>query len=230
MTPSRPDRAGARDSLPTLEPVRLARADRREVLLDAALALVAAGDVDAVSIESVADRAGVSRPLVYKHFANRGDILIALYQRESERLHKDLSIDVIAAGTVEEQYRALFRGSMRAAKERGQIFERLRAAAGMNGQLREVARERDRQTVAYYARHAVAEFGIAKVEAESITAMLLGAIAPALSLWHAHPTDGHASDLEDAYMIIVSGALDRLRAATRRPARRTQVRTRSKST
>lgn len=212
MTPSRPGGAGARESLPTLEPVRLARADRREVLLDAALALVTAGDVDAVSIESVADRAGVSRPLVYKHFANRGDILIALYHRESERLHKDLSVDVVAAGTVEDQYRALFRGSMRAAKERGQIFERLRAAAGMSPQLREVARERDRKTVAYYARHAVAELGIARAEAESVTAMLLGAIAPALALWHAHPTNDHAVKLEDAYMTIVSGTLDRLRA------------------
>ena len=214
MTPSRAGGAGARESLPTLEPVRLARADRREVLLDAALALVTAGDVDAVSIESVADRAGVSRPLVYKHFANRGDILIALYLRESERLHKDLAVDVVAAGTVEDQYRALFRGSMRAAKERGQIFERLRAAAGMSPQLREVARERDRKTVAYYARHAVTEFGIARAEAESVTAMLLGAIAPALALWHARPTNDYAVKLEDAYMTIVSGTLDRLRVSS----------------
>src|SRR3954471_15515271 len=118
---------------PALEPVRLARADRREALLDAALGLVAAGDVDLVSVESVADRAGVSRPLVYKHFANRSDILTTLYQREGLRLHADLSVDVQAADTVEEKYRALFRGSIRAASERGQIFEGLRSAAGMNG-------------------------------------------------------------------------------------------------
>src|SRR6184192_2528395 len=113
----------------SLEPVRLAHADRREALLDAALDLVATGDVDAVSIESVADRAGVSRALLYKHFANRTDILIALYLREGARLHEELSAKVLAADTLEGMYRALFRGSVRAAKERGRIFEGLRAAA-----------------------------------------------------------------------------------------------------
>ncbi len=34
-------------------------------------------------MEAVAERAGVSRPLVYKHFANRGELLASLYQRES---------------------------------------------------------------------------------------------------------------------------------------------------
>src|SRR3954453_16945031 len=157
-------------STPTLEPVRLARADRREGLLDAALSLVAAGDVDAVSIESVADRAGVSRPLVYKHFANRIDVLTALYLRESQRLHADLSVDVQAAETIVEKYRALFHGSIRAARERGQIFEGLRSAAGMNGALRQVQRDRDRETVASYARHAVAELGVPRPEADAVTA------------------------------------------------------------
>src|SRR4051812_26747437 len=99
MSPdARPTRTPVR--LPELEPVRLARADRREALLDAALALVAAGDVDGVSVESVADQAGVSRPLVYKHFANRTEILTELYLREAERLHEELSGDVRAADGV----------------------------------------------------------------------------------------------------------------------------------
>ena len=44
----------------TAEPVRLAAADRRDALLDAAAELVAAGDVEAVSMEAVAERAGVT--------------------------------------------------------------------------------------------------------------------------------------------------------------------------
>src|SRR4051812_3327477 len=85
---------------------RLARADRREELLDAALELVARGDVESVSVDAVADRAGVSRSLVYKHFANRTDILTALYEREGTRLHDELSADVAAAKSLEEKYRA----------------------------------------------------------------------------------------------------------------------------
>lgn len=208
MPASRNSSSESSDPTPTLEPVRLARADRREALLDAALALVAAGDVDAISIESVADRAGVSRPLVYKHFANRSDILTELYLREGQRLHADLSVDVLAADNVVDKYRALFRGSIRAARERGQIFEGLRSAAGTNGALRQAQRKRDRETVTFYARQTTAEFGVPRAEAEAITGMLLGAIAPALTLWHARPTNDYAAKLEDTYMRVVTSALD----------------------
>ena len=192
------------------EPVRLARADRHEDLLDAALVLVAAGDVDEVSVESVADRAGVSRALVYKHFANRAEVLTALYERESTRLHNELSAEVMAARTLEDMYRALCHGSLAAAKARGQIFEGLRSAAGRNRELRQVQRERDRTTSAAYVRQAVHELGVTQAVAEPITLLLLGAIAPMISAWHANPSDAYAGELEDAYMCMVVGALNEL--------------------
>jgi AcrR family transcriptional regulator len=197
-------------STSALEPARLARADRREALLDAALALVGEGDLDHVSVESVADRAGVSRPLVYKHFRNRTEILTALYRREGERLHEELAVDVQAADTIEARYRALFHGSIRAAKDRGRIFALLRSAADMNAELRKIARERDRRTVDYYAQHTVDELDVPRDETEAVTAMLLGAIAPAISLWHAHPSEDYAAQLEDGYMCIVSSTLAEL--------------------
>src|SRR4051794_27087358 len=158
-----------------MESVRLNGADRRTVLLDAALALVLAGDIDAVSMEAVGDRAGVSRALVYKHFANRQEMLSALYLRESAVLHDQLSFEVLAADTIEGMFRALVRGSLRAAAERGQTFEALRSAADLNSHLRQVQRSRDLQTVQFYAGHAVRELALPEAEAEAVTAMLLGA-------------------------------------------------------
>lgn len=171
-------------------------------------------------MESVADQAGVSRPLVYKHFANRTEILTALYLREGQRLHEELSGDVEAAGTIEEKYRALFRGSIRAAKDRGKIFATLRSAADMNGQLREIQRDRDLRTVGFYAKHTVGELDVDPAATEAVTAMLLGAIAPALSLWHREPSDDYAVELEDAYMCLVSATLAELSSRRARPKRR----------
>ena len=193
------------------QPTRLARADRREDLLDAALDLVASGDVESVSVDTVADRAAVSRSLVYKHFANRTEILTALYEREGTRLHNQLAADVSAARTLEAKYRALCHGSLEAAKERGQIFDGLRSAAGMNSQIRKVQRRRDRETAAAYVRMAQRETGAPLEVAEPVTALLLGAIAPMLSLWHSRPTDARAAELEDAYMCLVRGTLNELR-------------------
>ena len=107
---------------------RLQGSARRDALLDAAVALVKSKGVHVVSMEAVAERAGVSRPLVYKHFANRGELLTAAYRREASRLHADLAVEVASAANVEEMYRALLRGSMRATVERGHIFTALRDA------------------------------------------------------------------------------------------------------
>ena len=200
------------DRLAAPEHGRLARADRREELLDAALELVASGDVESVSVDAVADRCGVSRSLVYKHFANRTDILTALYERESARLHDQLAAEVYAARSLEAKYRALCHGSLTAAKERGQIFDGLRSAAGMNKQIRKVQRDRDRQTTAAYGHLTQRETGVPAEVAEPVTALLLGAINPMLSLWHARPTDQYATELEDAYMCLVVGTLGELRS------------------
>jgi AcrR family transcriptional regulator len=66
------------------------RPHRRETLLAAATAIVADGDVEALSMEAVAARAGVSRPLVYKHFANKGELLAAVYRREAAALDAEI--------------------------------------------------------------------------------------------------------------------------------------------
>src|ERR1039458_6140402 len=115
---------------------RLKSSARRDALLDAAVALVRAKGVQEVSMEAVAEHAGVSRPLVYKHFANRDELLAAAYRREASKLHQDLALEVASAGRVEEMYRALLQGSMRATVDRGQILTALRAAGGWNPDIR----------------------------------------------------------------------------------------------
>lgn len=58
---------------------------RREHLLDAAKAVVAEADLHAVSIEAVARRAGITRPIVYRHFDDLPALLDALVERETAR-------------------------------------------------------------------------------------------------------------------------------------------------
>src|SRR5207302_5302944 len=194
----------------TAEPVRLAAADRRDALLDAAAELVAAGDVEAVSMEAVAERAGVSRPLVYKHFGNRSELLAAVYQRESALLHAELTADVSAARTLEETFRALIHGALRAQASRGATFAALRAAGLRTRARREEQRQRDRTTLRYFAGQAVREFGLDRPQAKAAGAILLGAIDAALAQWRARPTRDHAALLEDTYVSLAMGGLEQL--------------------
>lgn len=64
---------------------RMPPAERREQLLDAALDLIAEQGYGGISMEAIARRAGVTKPVVYDLFGNRGELLTALLEREEER-------------------------------------------------------------------------------------------------------------------------------------------------
>jgi AcrR family transcriptional regulator len=64
---------------------RLPPEERREQLLDATLALIAAKGYESVSMEGIARKAGVTKPVVYDLFGSLADLLEALLEREEER-------------------------------------------------------------------------------------------------------------------------------------------------
>ncbi len=69
----------------TRQTSRLPRAARREQLLDVTKEIVGERGLHAVSIDGVARRAGISRPVVYEHFADLEGLLRALLEREAAR-------------------------------------------------------------------------------------------------------------------------------------------------
>ncbi|WP_102782513.1 TetR/AcrR family transcriptional regulator [Thalassospira sp. GB04J01] len=59
---------------------RLSREDRYRQLVDVAWQMVRGQGTEALSLGSLADQAGVTKPVVYDHFGTRSGLLIALYQ------------------------------------------------------------------------------------------------------------------------------------------------------
>lgn len=70
---------------------RLSAGRRREQLLDVTGDLVVESSFHEISIDAVARRAGVSRPVVYAHFTDLGALLAALIERESAAALADLA-------------------------------------------------------------------------------------------------------------------------------------------
>lgn len=66
-------------------PARLSREARREQMLDAALRIVRLHGADGLTLVTLAEAAGVSRPIAYDHFGTRAGLLLALYRRLEER-------------------------------------------------------------------------------------------------------------------------------------------------
>jgi len=70
---------------------RLPRDERRRQLLDVTLDLIAADGYAGVTMERVAREAGVTKPVVYDLFPNRGELLRALLEREEQRAIAELA-------------------------------------------------------------------------------------------------------------------------------------------
>jgi AcrR family transcriptional regulator len=64
---------------------RLVPEQRREQLLDMVLDVIDTDGVSAVSMDAIARRAGVTRPVVYSQFADANDMLRASLDREEQR-------------------------------------------------------------------------------------------------------------------------------------------------
>jgi len=77
--------------------VRMTGRERREQLLTVARALFAEKGFDATSVEEIAARAGVSKPVVYEHFGGKEGLYAVLVDREMSSLLDKLT-DSIASG------------------------------------------------------------------------------------------------------------------------------------
>jgi AcrR family transcriptional regulator len=79
--PAAPPRARVRR-----ERVRMTGKERREQLIDVGRTLFADKGFDAVTIEEIAAKAGVSKPVVYEHFGDKTGLYEVIVDREITRL------------------------------------------------------------------------------------------------------------------------------------------------
>jgi AcrR family transcriptional regulator len=180
---------------------------RRELLLDAAAQILATGPADEVTMETVANRAGVSRALVYKHFAHRQELLGALYERESSLLHRQLSAAVQECDRLEEMLRALVEGALAAQATRSATLVALAAEGARPADQRSRQRRRDGRTLRFFTDRAVGELGIDRELAEPAMRIALSSIVSVLETWRLRPSAESARSLSDVYVTMVMGGL-----------------------
>ena len=65
---------------------RLPRLARRRQLLDAAMEVFVARGYHAAAMDEIADRAGVSKPVLYQHFPGKQELYLALLDQSVDRL------------------------------------------------------------------------------------------------------------------------------------------------
>src|SRR5215475_8832948 len=82
---------------------RLPRSARRRQLLTAAQEVFVANGYHAAAMDDIADRAGVSKPVLYQHFPGKLDLYLALIDQHTEALVN--SVTSALAGTSDNKVR-----------------------------------------------------------------------------------------------------------------------------
>jgi len=114
---------------------RAARTDpsiRRSLILDAARDACAEATPLHVTVDQVARRAGVSRALVHRHFADRADLLDALARRTIARLDAWVGHGLGRAGDPAARLRAITYGVLSFVAAEPDAWQVLGAAGGLD--------------------------------------------------------------------------------------------------
>lgn len=98
-----------------------ARSARREALLDAADRLVQR-DGPTVSMASIAAEAGITKPILYRHFGDKGGLYAALAERHTDRLLITLQAALASGGSARQRVERTIDAYLRAIEAEPQVY------------------------------------------------------------------------------------------------------------
>lgn len=113
---------------PTKRKTRLTAEQRRGKLLDAAAAIIERNRTPAaLTMEGLAEKAGVSKALVYLHFPTRDDVLLGILEREVAARDEVLRATMREPANYEERLRQWAKGFFDFVESRGMVLNVLLA-------------------------------------------------------------------------------------------------------
>ena len=120
---------------------RLSRSDRRSQLLSAAKSVFVSQGYHAAAMDEIAERAGVSKPVLYQHFQSKLELYSALLGESAqemvglvrqaltgttdndERVHRAVQAYFTFVADDSQTYRLIFESDLRGSKEVAQIVD-----------------------------------------------------------------------------------------------------------
>ncbi len=175
-TPSK----GVSRTNPAGDGVRMARQDRRDQLLDAAVSLVIKVGVDSFTMEGLAAEAGISKALPYRHFENARAVLVALYQREMAHLAGSARARVRPGQSRVERAASIVRAYFDAIDARSAVLAVLSAPGSP---IPAQADGERRDGVEFVTGLLCEMFGLDSKAARARAAIVLGAFTGAIDAW-----------------------------------------------
>jgi AcrR family transcriptional regulator len=186
---------------------RLPRAEREEQLLGVAQALFAERGFRAPSMDEIALRAGVTKPVLYDHFGSKDGLIGACIRHAGGQLLRDVDAAVAGASGAEEIIAAGFAAFFGFVESFGQGWFMLIGESSVVGPAAEALESIRRQQAAYVAQKLAGEFPDAhRDDVRAFAEAIIGA-CERVALWRRDRPDVPAERATAALMALVWGGL-----------------------
>jgi AcrR family transcriptional regulator len=157
----------------------MTKSQRRHQLLDVTAGKLVEHGLAAMSMERIAEWAGVSKALPYAHFDNVEALLVALYQREWVAIGREIVDALDHAHPAEDLARVRVRAYLDAVARRAEVIEALTSPGSTIPRQADPDGEGSR----YSARLLYRYHGVDKQRALAVSGMLQGALFGATTTW-----------------------------------------------
>src|SRR5437764_7741661 len=105
----------------TTGPAPQRSAERRAELLDAAARVIKERGSD-VSMAAIAAEAGITKPILYRHFGDKGGLFRALAERQTDELMTDIREALLAPGTPRQRTEGAIDAYLAAIEKRPSVY------------------------------------------------------------------------------------------------------------
>lgn len=168
----------------TGRPVRMPRSARRKQLLSAAQDVFVAHGYHAAAMDDIAERAGVSKPVLYQHFPGKLELYLALLDTHSDELVARVREAMAATSDNKERVRGAMRAYFDFIDHESEAF-RLVFESDLRSEpaVRERVDRVERETVEAIADTIMADTGVDRDRADLLAAGLVGSATTAARYW-----------------------------------------------
>jgi AcrR family transcriptional regulator len=160
--------------------------ERRIQLLDTTRAIIADEGLAMVSMERVAQGAHVSKPVLYSHFANRAELLVALLEDFWASIDETLRDHTLAINDLEAFNVILVEAYFNALDRGGPAMQALLGSGSEEPEINAARRERFAQVERIWSRRYQSSLGLPEPLADIAAAVLRSAVAGAGDYWVSH--------------------------------------------
>jgi AcrR family transcriptional regulator len=183
-------------------PTRLPRSARRKQLLAAAQEVFVAQGYHSAAMDDIAERAGVSKPVLYQHFPGKLELYLALLDTHCDAFVERMRAAMAATSDNKERVRGAVHAYFDFVSHESEAFRLVFESDLRNEQaVRERVERMEQLSVEAVTATIMSDTGLSRAPAELLAAGLCGAAQVSARFWL---TGGRAVTQDDAEQLVAA--------------------------